>query len=58
VDKQRSGSDGDIIGNVVHDIGAPGKCNGVQGIYSSNLRGQIVNNIVHRASSRQNGTGD
>lgn len=44
-------SDGDIIGNVVHDIGKPGGCNGVQGIYSSNLRGRILNNIVYRASS-------
>jgi hypothetical protein len=46
-----SGSDGDIIGNVVHDIGVPGKCNGVQGIYSSNLRGRIYNNIVYRVSA-------
>jgi hypothetical protein len=46
-----SGSDGDIIGNVVHDIGVPGKCNGVQGIYSSNLRGRIHNNIVYRVSA-------
>ena len=44
-------SDGDIIGNVVHDIGVPGKCNAVQGIYSANLRGRIYNNIVYRASS-------
>jgi parallel beta-helix repeat protein len=45
------GSDGDVIGNVVHDIGIPGKCNGVQGIYSSNLRGRIYNNIVYRVSA-------
>ena len=45
------GSDGDIIGNVVHDIGVPGECNGIQGIYSSNLRGRIYNNIVYRASA-------
>jgi parallel beta-helix repeat protein len=45
------GSDGDVIGNVVHDIGIPGKCNGVQGIYSANLRGRIYNNIVYRASA-------
>jgi hypothetical protein len=44
-------SDGDIIGNVVHDIGVPGKCNAIQGIYSANLRGRIMNNIVYRASS-------
>jgi hypothetical protein len=44
-------SDGDIIGNVVHDIGTPGKCNAVQGIYSANLRGHIFNNVVYRASS-------
>ncbi|MDB5933622.1 MAG: hypothetical protein JWQ01_966 [Massilia sp.] len=45
------GSDGDIVGNVVHDIGVPGECPGVQGIYSSNLRGRIINNIVYRASA-------
>ncbi|MDB5934579.1 MAG: hypothetical protein JWQ01_1923, partial [Massilia sp.] len=42
---------GDIIGNVVHDIGVPGKCNGVQGIYSSNLGGKIYNNIVYKVSA-------
>jgi parallel beta-helix repeat protein len=36
---------------VVNDIGIPGACNGVQGIYSSNLRGKIMNNVVYRASS-------
>jgi Right handed beta helix region/Protein of unknown function (DUF1565) len=46
-----AGSDGDIIGNVVHDIGVPGACNGVHGIYSSNLGGHIVNNLVFRAAS-------
>ncbi|MET0855357.1 MAG: choice-of-anchor Q domain-containing protein, partial [Telluria sp.] len=46
-----SGSDGDIIGNVINDIGVPGSCSGVQGIYSSNLRGKIMNNIVYRASA-------
>jgi hypothetical protein len=51
VNANYSGSDGDIIGNVVHDIGVPGSCNGVQGIYSSNLRGKIYNNIVYRVSS-------
>ena len=44
-------SDDDIVGNVVHDIGVPGKCNGVQGIYSANLRGHIYNNIVYRVSA-------
>jgi hypothetical protein len=51
VNANYSGSDGDIIGNVVNDIGVPGACNGVQGIYSSNLRGKILNNIVYRVSS-------
>ncbi len=51
VNANYSGSDGDIIGNVVNDIGTPGKCNGVQGIYSSNKRGKIMNNIVYRNSS-------
>ncbi|MET0856099.1 MAG: DUF1565 domain-containing protein [Telluria sp.] len=49
VNANYSGSNGDIIGNVVHDIGVPGKCNGVQGIYSSNYGGKIYNNIVYRA---------
>lgn len=44
-------SDGDIVGNLVHDIGVPGECARVHGIYSSNLGGQIVNNIVYRASA-------
>lgn len=44
-------SDGDVIGNVVHDIGIPGSCNRVHGIYSSNLRGRIYNNIIYRASA-------
>lgn len=51
VNANYTGSDDDIIGNVVHDIGVPGACNGVQGIFSSNLRGRIYNNIVYRASS-------
>jgi parallel beta-helix repeat protein len=51
VNANYSGSDGDIIGNVVNDIGVPGTCNGVQGIYSSNLRGKIMNNIVYRAAA-------
>lgn len=44
-------SHGDIVGNVVHDIGVPGTCNGVHGIYYSNLHGRIENNIVYRAAS-------
>lgn len=51
VDANYSASDDDIIGNVVHDIGIPGACNGVQGIYHSNLRGHIYNNIVFRVSA-------
>lgn len=46
-----SASDDDIIGNLVHDIGSTlsVKCGTVQGIYHSNLRGHIMNNIVYRA---------
>ena len=51
VDANYNASDDDIIGNVVHDIGIPGSCNGVQGIYHSNLRGKIANNIVYRAAA-------
>lgn len=51
VNANYSASDGDIIGNVIHDIGVPGSCSGVQGIYSSNLRGKIMNNIVYRVSA-------
>jgi hypothetical protein len=51
VNANYSSTTGDIIGNVVHDIGKPGGCNGVQGIYSSNKGGKIMNNIVYRASS-------
>lgn len=46
-----AGRDGDIVGNIVHDIGSPGACNGVHGIYSSNQGGHIVNNLVYRASA-------
>jgi pectate disaccharide-lyase len=44
-------ADDDVIGNLVHDIGSAlsVKCGTVQGIYHSNLRGHIVNNIVYRA---------
>lgn len=51
VNANYSASDGDIIGNVVHDIGVPGACLGVQGIYYSNFRGRILNNIVYRVSA-------
>jgi hypothetical protein len=44
-------SDGYISGNLVHDIGVPGACPGVHGIYYSNLRGTIHDNIVYRASA-------
>jgi hypothetical protein len=44
-----SGHDCDTIGNVVHDIGT-GSCAGVHGIYHSNLRGRIWNNIAYRNS--------
>jgi len=45
-----SASDDDVIGNVVHDIGATlsVKCGTVQGIYHANLRGHIMNNMVYR----------
>jgi hypothetical protein len=46
-----TGSNGDVIGNVVHDIAKPGQCNGVQGIYTSNYGGKIMNNIVYRVSA-------
>jgi len=46
-----SSQNGDMIGNVVHDIGKPGACNGVQGLYSSNTGGKIMNNVVYRVSS-------
>jgi hypothetical protein len=43
--------DNDIIGNVVHDIGPINTpCNFAQGIYHSNLRGHICNNISYRNS--------
>ncbi len=51
VDANYSASDDDLIGNVIHDIGTPGGCNGVQGLYHSNLRGHIYNNIVYRVSA-------
>jgi len=44
-------SNNDIIGNVVHDIGTPGGCQMVHGIYHSINGGYVQNNIVYRASS-------
>ncbi|WP_426117381.1 DUF1565 domain-containing protein [Massilia sp. PWRC2] len=46
-----TGSNGDIIGNIIHDIGSPGSCNGVHGIYSSNHGGHIMNNLVYRVAA-------
>jgi len=51
VNANYSASNGDIISNVVHDIGTPGGCKGVQGIYSSNNGGQILINDVYRVSA-------
>jgi len=51
VNANYSASNGDVIGNVVHDIGKPGACNGVQGIYSSIKGGKIMNNVVYRVSA-------
>jgi len=49
VNANYGGIDNDIISNVVHDIGDPDKiCARVQGIYHSNLRGQILNNMSYR----------
>jgi hypothetical protein len=45
------GADNDVIGNVIHDVGRPGACNGIHGIYHTNRRGHIFNNIVYRASA-------
>ena len=47
VDGDYSAHDDDMIGNVVHDIG-PAVSNGVHGLYHSNLRGKILNNISYR----------
>jgi parallel beta-helix repeat protein len=52
-------SDIDIIGNIVYDIGplpedglpTASYCNTAQGIYSSQLRGHIQNNIVYRVAA-------
>jgi hypothetical protein len=51
VSSNYSAGNNDIIGNIVHDIGTPGGCNGVQGIYYSNFGGHILNNIVYRISA-------
>jgi hypothetical protein len=45
-------TDNDIIGNVVHDIGDPAhSCPTTQGIYHSDNRGHILNNISYRNSA-------
>ena len=49
VDSYYKGVKGDVIGNVVHDIG-PAGCTYVQGIYHS-TSGTIKNNIVYRIGS-------
>lgn len=49
VDSYYKGVKGDVIGNVVHDIGPKG-CRYVQGIYHS-TSGTIKNNIVYRIGS-------
>ena len=49
VDSYYKGVKGDVIGNVVHDIGPVG-CTYVQGIYHS-TSGTIKNNIVYRVGS-------
>ncbi|MDB5747942.1 MAG: hypothetical protein JWP72_2790 [Massilia sp.] len=49
VDSYYKGVMGDVIGNVVHDIG-PAGCTYVQGIYHS-TSGTIKNNVVYRVGS-------
>jgi hypothetical protein len=49
VDSYYKGVMGDVIGNVVHDIG-PAGCSYVQGIYHS-TSGTIKNNVVYRVGS-------
>jgi parallel beta-helix repeat protein len=51
VNANYTAADAEISGNLVHDIGVPGACAGVHGIYYSNLRGNIHDNIVYRASA-------
>ncbi len=45
-----SAHDNDMIGNVVHHVGPSGANNTVHGLYHSNLRGRIVNNIAYKNS--------
>ena len=40
-------SDNEVIGNLVHDILPPQSCNKVHGIYVSDLRTKVQNNIVY-----------
>jgi len=47
-DSYYGGTNIDLIGNVVHDIG-PGNANTIQGIYQ-NASGNVMNNLVYRAS--------
>ena len=49
VDSYFKGVKGDVIGNVVHDVG-PAGCTYVQGIYHS-TSGTIKNNVVYRVGS-------
>ncbi len=49
VNAKYTGSDNDIIGNMVHDVGDLTKpCVHVHGIYHANARGRIQNNITYR----------
>ncbi|NVD74320.1 DUF1565 domain-containing protein [Duganella sp. BJB1802] len=48
IDAYYHGVMGDVVGNVVHDIG-PAGCRWVQGIYLS-TSGSVVNNVVYRVS--------
>ena len=54
-DADYSATDDDMIGNVVHDIGGAsiGTCvhSVIQGLYHSNLRGHIQNNIVFHVAA-------
>lgn len=43
-----SAHDNDMIGNVVHHIGPSAPTNTVHGLYHSNLRGRVVNNIAYK----------
>ena len=49
--QNRAGHDNDIVGNRVHDVGDYAHANALQhGIYHSNLRGHIWNNVVFRCA--------